>query len=80
MKTTNLKNIVLLAAAVAALSACGTGTVIKDDGTTDEPKWHKPESSNLDKDQGTFPNMQSLSQVRDGMTKDQIYELLGRPH
>ena len=79
MKTTNLKNIVLLAAAVAALSACGTGTVIKDDGTTDEPKWHKPESVNFDKDQGTFPNMQSLSQIREGMTKDQIYELLGRP-
>ena len=30
MKPTNLKNIVLLAAAAAALSACGTGTVIKD--------------------------------------------------
>ena len=28
MKAANLKNIVLLAAAVAALSACGTGTVI----------------------------------------------------
>ena len=80
MKLTNLKNIVLLAAAAAALSACGTGTVIKDDGTTDEAKWHAPDSSTFDKDQGTFPNLQSLSQVRDGMTKDQLYELLGRPH
>lgn len=80
MKAANLKNIVLLAAAAAALSACGTGTVIKDDGTTDEAKWHAADSSTFDKDQGTFPNMQSLSQVREGMTKDQLYELLGRPH
>ena len=80
MKATNLKNIVLLAAAAAALTACGTGTVIKDDGTTDEPKWHAADSSTFDKDQGTFPNMQSLSQIREGMTKDQVYELLGRPH
>ena len=79
MKAANLKNIVLLAAAAVALSACGTGTVIKDDGTTDEPKWHAADSVTFDKSQGTFPNMQSLSQVREGMTKDQLYELLGRP-
>ncbi len=79
MKAANLKNIVLLAAAAAALSACGTGTVIKDDGTTDEPKWHEWDDVHFDNTMGTFPNMQGLSQMRTGMTKDQVYELLGRP-
>ena len=79
MKLNNLRNIALLAASAALLTACGTGTIIKDDGTTDEAKWHAADSVHFDKDQGTFPNLQSLSQVREGMTKDQIYELLGRP-
>ncbi|WP_342316350.1 OmpA family protein [Lysobacter sp. FW306-1B-D06B] len=30
--------------------------------------------------QGTFPNVDSLRQVAPGVTKDQLYYLLGRPH
>src|SRR5699024_3695273 len=29
---------------------------------------------------GTFPNLSSLKEVKAGMTKDQLYYLLGRPH
>ena len=79
MKPANLKNIVLLAAAAALLSACGTSTVIKDDGTTDEPKWHEWDDVHFDNTMGTFPNLKSLSQMRTHMTKDQVYELIGRP-
>ncbi len=79
MEPTNLKNIVLLAAAAALLSACGTSTVIKDDGTTDEPKWHQWDKVHFDNTMGTFPNLKSLSQMRTHMTKDQVYELIGRP-
>lgn len=80
MKPTHLKHIVLLAAAAALLAGCGTGTVINSDGTTGEPRWHDIDKVTFDKGQGTFPNLQSLSQARPGMTKDQLYELLGRPH
>ena len=79
MKAANLKNIVLLAAAAALLAGCGTSTVIKDDGTTDEPKWHDWDSVHFDNTMGTFPNLKSLSQMRTHMTKDQVYELIGRP-
>jgi outer membrane protein OmpA-like peptidoglycan-associated protein len=30
--------------------------------------------------EGTFPNLESLRLVKPGMTKDQLYHLLGRPH
>ena len=79
MKFSAIRNAAALAVSAALLAACGTGTVIKDDGTTDEAKWHEADKVILDKDKGTFPNLQSLSQVRSGMTKDQLYELLGRP-
>ena len=80
-----IRNAALLGLSAAILAACGTGTVIRDDGTTDAPKWRTPkaepidERNTFDKMAGTFPNVQSLAQVRSGMTKDQIYELLGRP-
>ena len=80
MKIKSILSMTVLAAATAALlTACGSGTVIKDDGTTDEAKWHKWDSVTFNKDRGTFPNLQGLRQVRHGMTKDQLYELIGRP-
>lgn len=65
--------------AAGIFSGCSTGTLITKEGTTDNPKWHKADNVILNKDLGTFPNLQSLSQVRQGMTKDQLYELIGRP-
>lgn len=62
-----------------AVTGCSTGTLITKEGKTDNPKWHKVDSVVFNKDLGTFPNLQSLSQVRQGMTKDQLYELIGRP-
>lgn len=79
MKQTNLKNIALLAAVTSLLAGCGTSTVIKDDGTTDEPKWLQWDKVRFDNTMGTFPNLEGLSQMRPGMTKDQVYELIGRP-
>ena len=75
----------LLGLSAAILAACGTGTVIRDDGTAEAPKWHAPEAESFgernefDKRAGTFPNLQGLAQVRAGMTKDQVRELIGRP-
>ena len=48
-------------------------------GTTEQPVWPKWDLVVLDNTKGTFPNLQSFEQVRAGMTKDQLYYLLGSP-
>ena len=74
-----MKNLLMMCLFAGAVSGCSTGTLITKEGTTENPKWHKADNVVLNKNLGTFPNLQSLSQVRQGMTKDQLYELIGRP-
>lgn len=74
-----MKKIFIFSVVIGLLSACTTGTHISNDGTTDNAKWHKVDDVILNKDKGTFPNLQSLKQVQKGMTKDQLYYLIGRP-
>lgn len=62
------------------LSACGNLSTITAEGTTDKPVWPKPNEVTFDNQKGTFPNLASLKKVKPGMTKDQLYYLLGRPH
>ncbi len=66
--------------ATALLSACATKSVVKADGTTDEPVFPKPYSVTFNQDRGTFPTADELANVKAGMTKDELYKLLGRPH
>ncbi|TDQ57223.1 SmpA/OmlA family protein [Mesocricetibacter intestinalis] len=80
MFNSKLKQLAVLIGAMAALSACTTaGTNVKSDGTTDKVVWPKAYDTTFDKDRGTFPNVQSLKEIRAGMTKDQLYALIGRP-
>ena len=72
------KKIVALIATVVALTGCA-GTAVTEKGTTEQPVWPKWDSVTFNNTKGTFPDLQSLSQVRTGMTKDQLYYLLGRP-
>ena len=73
-------NILCAVCSAVLLAGCaGDGTKILDDGTSTDPKWHEAESVHFDKSKGTFPNLQSLRQIRKGMTKDQLYYLIGRP-
>ena len=65
--------------ATVLLTGCAAGTYVTEQGTTDKLVWPKWDSVTFDNTKGTFPNLQSLSQVRTGMTKDQLYYLLGRP-
>lgn len=69
-----------VATLAAAVSACSTPTSVTKEGTTDNPVWPKWDSVTFDKDRGTFPNLASLKEVKAGLTKDQLYYLLGRPH
>ena len=64
-----------------ALTACGTRHVsrdIGDDGRAGEVIFPKVEHIVLK--EGTFPNLDNLRAVAPGVTKDQLYDLLGRPH
>jgi len=60
------------------LAGCGTLSSVSSDGKTDNPVFPKPDDVSLKT--GTFPNVDSLAQVQEGVTRDQIYELIGRPH
>lgn len=64
--------------ATLALVACGSLSQVSGEGTTEEPVW--PEATNATFDVGAYPNLDSLRLVDRGMTKDQLYNLLGRPH
>ncbi|VXB00083.1 Outer membrane protein OmpA and related peptidoglycan-associated (Lipo)proteins [Luteimonas sp. 9C] len=72
----------LLAIAVAgALSACGTRHVSRDispEGVAGEVVF--PDASGAVLAEGTFPNVADLRNIGPGVTKDQLYKALGRPH
>lgn len=66
---------------VLTLSACGGAlsmSHVSNKGTAEHPVWPDPTHATFKN--GSFPNLDSLRLVSDGMTKDQIYNLLGRPH
>ncbi len=82
MKYSTSKSVV--AATVLAVSlflgGCSSLSDVAADGTTEQPVFPEPGKITLHNDQGTFPNRDSLNEVKAGMTKDQLYYLLGRPH
>lgn len=61
-----------------ALAGCGTLSKVDSEGKTDEPVW--PDVEDVNFQAGSFPNIDNLRQVGDGITRDQLYDLLGRPH
>lgn len=68
-------------AAGLALSACGTRHVSRDlspAGTAGEIVF--PDPADVLLDDGTFPNRDNLRAIGAGVTKPQLYDLLGRPH
>ena len=70
----------VLLTAATLIAGCGSLSEVSGDGTTDRPVFPKIEDARLDHRQGTYPNAENLSRLRAGMTKDQLYALLGRPH
>jgi len=63
------------------LAGCGTRHVSRDispQGTAGEVVF--PSVDKIVLKEGTFPNVTSLRAVGPGVTKDQLYYLLGRPH
>lgn len=71
----------LIGAAVLAslaIAGCGTLSNVDANGHASEPVF--PEVDKTTFKSGSYPNVDNLRQVRDGVTRDQLYDLLGRPH
>ena len=66
--------VALGAALLAGLQACASPTT----GTRDDVRFPDPASAWVP--EGSFPNRDNLRVLRTGMSKDQLVDLLGRPH
>ncbi|WGT65605.1 OmpA family protein [Variovorax paradoxus] len=73
--------VALGAAAVLVLQGCSSyvSKGITDDGKATELVFPSVENDAWLKE-GTFPNLDNLRAVAPGVTKDQLFDLLGRPH
>lgn len=73
-----------LSLAIIAMTGClGTKNLsqgITDDGRVDMQNIVFPELDSAWQDNGQFPNSENLSKMRPGVDKDDVYQLLGRPH
>ena len=80
---TNFKALAMMVATTLTMTIGATsavaGTYVTQEGTTAQPVWPKWDSVVLNNTKGTFPNLQNLSEIRSGMTKDQLYYLIGSP-
>lgn len=78
-----LSRLLLTAVAATTLVACGNLSKVTDEGTSDNLVWPKIDEAvfNHDGSQfGSWPNWDNVRMVERGMNKDQLYNLLGRPH
>ncbi|PXV60325.1 Beta-barrel assembly machine subunit BamE [Dyella jiangningensis] len=76
------KQIAVAASAALVLAACGnvSRNVAKDGGSAAELVWPAPDSVTPMHKGGTFPSLANLRQVRAGLGKPQISDLIGYPH
>ena len=63
-----------------ALAGCGTYSQVDDEGHTDQVVFPDLEKDKPYFKTGSYPNLDNLRQVHAGVTRDQLYDLLGSPH
>jgi outer membrane protein OmpA-like peptidoglycan-associated protein len=82
MKTNQtLRTMLAAVLAPALLAACGTTHVSRGiDGNGNASEVIFPDVDHIVMKGGTFPNHGDLKLIGPGVTKDQLYQLLGRPH
>ncbi|WGE90091.1 OmpA family protein [Actinobacillus arthritidis] len=83
MKNTTVFRGLLLSGIALAVVACGNLSKVTDEGTTDNPVFPKISESEFNHDGsqfGSWPNWENVRQIERGMNKDQLYNLIGRPH
>lgn len=76
----NFPRVIVTALAGVSLAACGSLSNVMPDGTSDNPVFPEIHNITYDNGRGVAPNPENLKLVRSGVTKDQLYYLLGRPH
>ncbi len=83
MEKTVLSRGLLLSTVALAVAACGNLSKVSDEGTTENPVFPKISESEFNHDGsqfGSWPNWENVRQIEKGMNKDQLYNLIGRPH
>ncbi|OOF59230.1 OmpA family protein [Rodentibacter myodis] len=88
-----LSRILLSAVAVATVAACGNLSKVTDEGMPEYKNvdgvevpqlvWPKIDSAAFNHDGsqfGSWPNWDNVRMIERGMNKDQLYNLIGRPH
>lgn len=69
-------------ALAAAMTACGNVShdIAKDGGSAGQMVWPEPGDTTPMHKGGTFPNLANLRQVKAGLNKQQVSDLIGYPH
>lgn len=79
MKYNKYARLALIVSGVVLLSACTRSVShVDSQGKTDNPVF--PDASHAVRDEGSFVNLDNLKQMRTGLTKAEVYELIGTPH
>lgn len=69
------------AAALVLLSACAGGlSKVDQHGKTDQPVFPQLDKARMDLHEGTVADWSVVPLLRPGLSRDQLYQLLGRPH
>ena len=83
-QTTLMRSLAVYAASAVAMllvSACASGLSKVDDyGKTDKPVFPELTKARMDKQEGVYLDKSVASLLRPGMSRDQVYQVLGRPH
>src|SRR5690625_1203080 len=84
-KESKMNKSMIIATLVASLglAACGTLSQVDDKGFTDDPVF--PDAEKVSFVTGSYPNVDNVRTVvrtieHSGMTRDQLYNMLNRPH
>lgn len=83
MKKATLFRGLLLSSVAVAVAACGNLSNVSDEGQIENPVFPKISESEFNHDGsqfGSWPNWENVRQIERGMNKDQLYNLIGRPH
>ncbi|CAI1542596.1 OmpA family protein [Serratia fonticola] len=71
--------VVLAAAIVLSMSACTRSiSQVDNAGHTANPVF--PQMDNATRKEGSYVNLDNLKMIKPGMTKNQLYQLIGAPH
>lgn len=82
-KQINLKYVAVVAMSLTMVACVGTKQLshnISRDGQVQAENVIFPDLSKAWQKQGQFPNSENLAKIRAGVSKDELYQLIGRPH